>query len=90
MRAHACTHPPLACPLPAAVAASIGRDLLAHGRRVPKYELMARIDAVSADTVRDVADRFIYDKCMVVAAAGDAQYMPDYNWFRRRSYFLRY
>jgi processing peptidase subunit beta len=72
------------------VAESIGRDLLVHGRRMPKAEMLARIDAVNADTVRDVADKYIYDKCMVVAAAGDAQFLPDYNWFRRRSYWLRY
>ncbi len=61
-----------------------------YGRRVPKAELFARIDAVDANTVRAVADRFIYDKDMAVASAGDVQFMPDYNWWRRRSYWLRY
>jgi processing peptidase subunit beta len=27
---------------------------------------------------------------MAVAAVGDVQFMPDYNFFRRRSYWLRY
>ncbi len=27
---------------------------------------------------------------MAVASVGDVQFMPDYNWFRRRSYWLRY
>jgi len=36
--------------------------MLAYGRRIPKAEMFARIDAVDADTVRAVADRFIYDQ----------------------------
>jgi hypothetical protein len=36
---------------PTEVAESIGRDLLVYGRRLPKAELFARIDAVDADTV---------------------------------------
>lgn len=44
------------------VAESIGRELLVYGRRVPKAEMFARIDAVDAATIRAVADRFIYDQ----------------------------
>ncbi|GLC43073.1 hypothetical protein PLESTF_001205200 [Pleodorina starrii] len=72
------------------VAESIGRELLVYGRRIPKAEMFARIDAVDANTIRAVADRFIYDQDMAVASVGDVQFMPDYNWFRRRSYWLRY
>lgn len=43
-------------------AEDIGRQLLAYGRRIPKAEWFARIDAVDADTIRAVADRFIYDQ----------------------------
>jgi hypothetical protein len=46
--------PPRAAPL-AEVAESIGRDLLVYGRRLPKAELFARIDAVDADTVSAAA-----------------------------------
>jgi processing peptidase subunit beta len=74
----------------AQVAESIGRELLVYGRRLPKAELFARIDAVNADTVRAVADRFILDKEMAIAAAGDVQGMPDYEWFRRQSFSLRH
>ncbi|MEW5299529.1 MAG: hypothetical protein WDW36_002537 [Sanguina aurantia] len=72
------------------VAESIGRELLTYGRRMPKAELFARIDAVDANAIRAVADRFIYDQDMAIAAVGDVQQMPDYTWFRRRSYWLRY
>lgn len=72
------------------VAESIGRELLVYGRRIPKAEMFARIDAVDADTVRAVADRFIYDQDVAIAAVGDTQFIPDYNWFRRRTYWIRY
>eukprot|EP00878_Enallax_costatus_P000634 GHUV01000737.1.p1 GENE.GHUV01000737.1~~GHUV01000737.1.p1 ORF type:complete len:493 (+),score=146.57 GHUV01000737.1:128-1606(+) len=72
------------------VAESIGRELLVYGRRIPKAEMFARIDAVDADTVRAVADRFIYDQDVAIAAVGDTQFLPDYNWFRRRTYWIRY
>jgi len=55
------------------VAESIGRELLVYGRRIPKAEMFARIDAVDADTVRAVADRFIYDQDVAIAAVGDTQ-----------------
>lgn len=71
------------------VAESIGRELLVYGRRLPKAELFARIDAVDANTVRAVAERFILDKDMAIAAAGDTDCMPDYEWFRKRSLPLR-
>lgn len=74
----------------AAVAEDIGRQLLVYGRRIPKAELFARIDAVDADTIQQVADRFIYDQDIAMAAMGDTQFLPDYVWMRRRTYWLRY
>lgn len=72
------------------VAESIGRELLVYGRRVPRAEMFARIDAVTADGVRGVADRFLYDQDVAIAAVGDTQFLGDYNWFRRRTYWIRY
>ncbi|KAM7268291.1 hypothetical protein ACFE04_010457 [Oxalis oulophora] len=60
------------------IAEDIGRQLLTYGRRIPFAELFARIDAVDAST--DVA----------IAAMGPIQGLPDYNWFRRRTYWTRY
>lgn len=40
--------------------------------------------------VRAVADRFLYDQDLAIAAVGDTQFLPDYNWFRRRTYWIRY
>ncbi|XP_050227900.1 probable mitochondrial-processing peptidase subunit beta, mitochondrial [Mercurialis annua] len=72
------------------VAEDIGRQLLTYGRRIPFAELFARIDAVDASTVKRVANRFIHDKDIVIAAMGPVQGLPDYNWFRRRTYLNRY
>ncbi|PIN02419.1 Mitochondrial processing peptidase, beta subunit, and related enzymes (insulinase superfamily) [Handroanthus impetiginosus] len=72
------------------VAEDIGRQLLTYGRRIPYAELFARIDAVDASTVKRVANRFIFDKDVAISAVGPIQGLPDYNWFRRRTYWLRY
>ena len=64
--------------------------MLTYGRRMTKAELFARIDAVTPEVVRAVADRFIYDQDIAVAAMGETAYLPDYTWFRRRTYWLRY
>ncbi|RVW80900.1 putative mitochondrial-processing peptidase subunit beta, mitochondrial [Vitis vinifera] len=72
------------------VAEDIGRQLLTYGRRIPFAELFARIDAVDASTVKRVANRFIFDRDVAIAAMGPIQGLPDYNWFRRRTYWLRY
>lgn len=73
-----------------AVAEDIGRQLLTYGRRMSFTELFARIDAVDAATVKRVANRFIFDQDVAIAATGPIQSLPDYNWFRRRTFMLRY
>ncbi|KAL8241783.1 hypothetical protein R6Q59_012085 [Mikania micrantha] len=71
-------------------AEDIGRQLITYGRRIPFAELFARIDAVDASTVKRVANRFIFDQDIAIAASGPVKLLPDYNWFRRRTYMLRY
>uniref|UniRef100_A0A804MWV0 Peptidase M16 C-terminal domain-containing protein n=3 Tax=Zea mays TaxID=4577 RepID=A0A804MWV0_MAIZE len=73
-----------------AVVEDIGRQLLTYGRRIPTPELFARIDVVDASTVKRVANRFIFDQDVAIVAMGPIQGLPDYNWFRRRTYMLRY
>jgi len=68
----------------------IGRQMLCYGRRVPLHELEARIDAVSAQTVRDVACTYIYDRCPAVAAVGPVEALSDYNRMRSMMYQLRF
>ncbi|CAH9115864.1 unnamed protein product [Cuscuta epithymum] len=72
-------------------AEDIGHQLITYGRRIPYAELFARIDSVDASTIKRVANRFIFDRDIAIAARGPIQgYLPDYNWFRRRTYWLRY
>lgn len=73
-----------------AVVEDIGHQLLTYGRRIPYAELFARIDAVDSETVKRVANRFIFDKDVAIAGMGPIFKLPDYNWFRRRTYMLRY
>lgn len=74
------------CPL----AEDIGRQLITYGRYMSKAELFARIDSVTPESIKEVANRVIYDQDVAIAAVGDTTILPDYNWFRRRTYWLRY
>ncbi|DAZ98214.1 TPA: hypothetical protein N0F65_005346 [Lagenidium giganteum] len=68
----------------------IGRQMLTYGRRLTPAEIFARIDAVDAAAVRATADEVINDKEHALAALGPIHELPDYNFIRRRSYWLRY
>ena len=45
--------------------------------------------AVDAALVRDVCNKYIYDKCPVVAAVGPVENCPDYTEIRSRMYWYR-
>lgn len=69
------------------VAEDIGRQLLTYGRRIPKAELFARIDAVTPKHVKAAAMKYIHDKDLAIVAMGPCQFVPDYNWIRRKTYW---
>jgi processing peptidase subunit beta len=71
------------------IAEDIGRQLIVYGRRLTPAEIFARIDAVDAAAVRAAADEFINDQDLAVTAFGPIHEMPDYNYLRRRTYWLR-
>nr|CAD7264206.1 unnamed protein product [Timema shepardi] len=71
------------------VCEDIGRQMLCYNRRIPLHELEARIESVSAKDVRDVAMKYIYDRCPAVAAVGPVENLPDYNRIRSSMYWLR-
>ena len=68
----------------------IGRQLLTYGRRLTPAETFKRIDAVDVAAIKAAANEFINDQDCVAAAIGPVHEMPDYNWLRRRTYWLRY
>lgn len=46
--------------------------MLCYRRRIPVPELNARIEAVTAETIRDVCTRYIHGKPPAVAAVGES------------------
>lgn len=72
------------------VAEDIGRQMIFYGRRMSPAEVFARIDAIDATTVKDVAMKYIYDKDPVVVGYGPCHAIPDYNNVRSRTYYLKY
>ncbi|KAF4519949.1 hypothetical protein B566_EDAN015041 [Ephemera danica] len=72
-----------------AVCEDVGRQMLCYGRRIPIHELEARIESVTAQQVRDICMKYVYDKCPAVAAVGPVENLPDYNRIRSSMYWLR-
>jgi processing peptidase subunit beta len=68
----------------------IGRQMITYGRRMHPTEVLARIDAVDVAAVQNCANRYFYDKCHALAAVGPIYELPDYDWIRRKSYYLRF
>lgn len=68
---------------PTGVAEEIGRQMLVYGRRIPMSEWFARIDAVDAEAVKRVSNKYIFDREVAVTAMGPINSVPDYNFIRR-------
>jgi len=81
-----------------AICEDIGRQVLTYGRRIPLEEMFARIDSVSPATINAAASEFIDDCDLAFVSVGPKDdpkahpktVIPDYNWLRRRTYWLRY
>ena len=72
------------------LASGLGKSLSCYGRVVSPVEMFKRIDAVDAAAVRAAAKQVINDNDHALAATGPLHELPDYNWIRRRSFWLRY
>lgn len=70
------------------IAEDIGRQMLTYGRRMHPVEALARIDAIDAAAVKQVARRFFYDRDHALAAIGPIWELPDYNFIRSRSHSM--
>jgi processing peptidase subunit beta len=71
------------------VAEDIGRQLLTYGRRMTTAEVFSRIDSITKADIQATAAKFINDQDHALAAVGGIHMLPDYNWIRRHSYWLR-
>ncbi|XP_037745127.1 mitochondrial-processing peptidase subunit beta isoform X1 [Chelonia mydas] len=67
----------------------IGRQMLCYNRRIPIPELEARIEAIDAQSIREICTKYIYDKCPAIAAVGPIEQLPDYNRIHSGMYWLR-
>ncbi len=67
---------------PAAVALDLAHQLLAHGRCMSAAEMVARIDSVTTQNVKETGMKFIHDHNHALAAVGPIYELPDYNWIR--------
>ncbi|KAM3914383.1 cytochrome b-c1 complex subunit 1, mitochondrial [Leptodactylus fuscus] len=72
------------------VCEDIGRQVLAYGQRVSLEEWNSRIDAVTTKSLRDIAFKYLYDRCPAVASVGPIEQVPDYNRIRSAMYWLRF
>jgi len=72
------------------VAEDIGRQILTYGRRMTPAEIFSRIDAITIDDIKATANKIVNDQDHALAAVGGIHDLPDYNWIRRHSYWLRY
>ncbi len=70
------------------VCEDIGRQMLTYNRRLSSAEVFARIDAVDAAAIKNTANKFINDQDIAIAAIGPIHEFPDYNFCRRRTYWL--
>lgn len=67
----------------------IGRQMLVYGRRIPMSEMLARIDSLNAERVREACSKYFYDRCPAVSSLGPIELMPDYNRIRDQTWWLR-
>ncbi|CAH8457143.1 unnamed protein product [Schistosoma rodhaini] len=66
----------------------IGRHMLVYGRRIPITELLARIDALNAEHIKEICMKYFFDKCPAVASIGPVETMLDYNRIRDKTWWL--
>lgn len=71
---------------PTGIAEEIGRQLLVYGRRIPMLEWFARIDAIDAEAIKRVSNKYIFDREIAVTGMGPIHSMPDLNFIRRCTY----
>ncbi len=64
---------------PAARAGTIARQLLLFGRTISNEELMERLEAISAERLRDLAGRLFTESTPTIAAVGDIRHVMDQN-----------
>jgi len=65
-----------------AVAEDIGRQIVTSGKRLTPQEIEAAVDAVTVDEIKRVAQKYLWDKDIAIAAVGRIDGLLDYNRIR--------
>lgn len=65
-----------------ATAEDIGRQLVTSGRRLTPRDIETAIDAVTVDDIKRVAQKYLWDKDIALAAVGSIEGLLDYNRIR--------
>ncbi|KAH9462271.1 hypothetical protein MJO28_002938 [Puccinia striiformis f. sp. tritici] len=64
------------------IADDIGRQLVTSGKRMTPQEIQMAVEAVTPDTIRAVAQTYLWDKDIAVAALGRVEGLLEYNRIR--------
>jgi processing peptidase subunit beta len=65
-----------------AIAEDIGRQLVTSGRRFTPKQIENAVDAVTTEEIRRVAQKYLWDKDIAIAALGSIEGFLDYNRIR--------
>jgi processing peptidase subunit beta len=65
-----------------AIAEDIGRQLVTSGRRLTPRQIENAVDAVTSDEIKRVAQKYLWDKDISIAALGSIEGLLDYNRIR--------
>ncbi|KAH7913946.1 Metalloenzyme, LuxS/M16 peptidase-like protein [Hygrophoropsis aurantiaca] len=65
-----------------AIAEDIGRQLVTTGRRLTPKQIENAVDAVTPEEIKRVAQKYLWDKDIAVAALGPIEGLLDYNRMR--------
>jgi len=65
-----------------AVAEDIGRQIVTSGKRMTPQEMEAAIDSVTVDQIKRLAQKYLWDKDIAIAAIGSIDGLLDYNRIR--------
>lgn len=58
--------------------------MLCYGRRMPVHELEARINAVTAESLREVCTKYLINRDPAIAAVGPIDNLPSFDEIRDR------
>jgi processing peptidase subunit beta len=65
-----------------AIAEDIGRQLVTTGRRLTPKQIENAVDAVTTEEIKRVAQKYLWDKDIAIAALGPIEGLLDYNRIR--------